>query len=179
MFPGPGFPHAFLEGREEEQVGLVVLRELPRTRETLLLRLMGAGEVLQEAAAELGRLPEDAWEREVATQPLLALRIEIPQDSADVEDKEYLMSTMELFEQWEQQVERKGLDRGIKKGLEQGVKKGLVKLYRARFGELPPGITAAIEAMHDPETLDHWLDLFEVKSADEIAAALDIVAARP
>src|SRR5262245_45619965 len=124
---------------------------------------------------------------------------EIPQDSADAEEKEYLMSTMELFEQWERKVKsealdrgleqgmkkgleqgvKKGLEQGVKKGLEQGVKKGLVKLYRARFGELPPAIMAAIEAMHDPEALDRWLDLFEVKSADEIAAALDIVAARP
>ena len=179
LVPMPGFPNAFLEGREEERLGLVVLRELPRTRETLLLRLMGAGEVLREAAAELGRLPEDAWEREVAMPPLLALRIEIPQDSADAEEREYLMSTMELYEQWEKQVERKGLEQGVKKGLEQGVKKGLVKLYRARFGALPPAITAAIEAMHEPETLERWLDLFEVKSADEIAAALGVLTSRP
>jgi hypothetical protein len=37
---------------------------------------------------------------------------------------------------------------------------------------MPPAIEAAVEAMHDPGTLDRWLDLFEVKSAEEIAAAL-------
>ncbi len=67
--------------------------------------------------------------------------------------------------QWERRVESKGV--------EQGVTKGLVKLYRARFGVLPPAITAALDVMHDPDTLDRWLDLFVVKSAEEIAAALE------
>jgi hypothetical protein len=178
--PIPSFPEAFLEGQPEERVGLVVLPELPRTRETLLLRLMAAGEVLRAAIAELARLPKDAWERQVAMPPLLALRFEIPQDSTDPDERGYLMNGMELYEQWERRVRsegaeqgvKKGLEQGVKKGLEQGVKKGLVRLYRARFGGTPPAITAAIEAMHDPETLDRWLDLFAVKSADEIAAAL-------
>ena len=184
----PAFPSAFLEGQPEERVGLVVLRELPPTRETLLLRLMGAGEVLRAAIAELGRLPGDAWERRAAMPPLLALRMEIPHDSAEAEEQEYLMNSMELFEQWEREVRKQGLERGVKQGLEQGVKqgldrgvkqglergvkKGLARLYRARFGEMPEAIATAVEAMHDPETLERWLDLFEVRSADEIAAAL-------
>lgn len=158
---------------EAERVGLVVLRELPRTRETLLLRLMGASEVLREAIAELGRLPTDAWERDVAMPPLLALRIEIPQDPTDEDEREYLMSTMELYEQWEQKIESKGVEQGVKKGPEQGVKKMLPRLYQARFGAPPPAILAAIDAMHDADTLDHWADLFTGKSAEEIAAALD------
>ena len=161
-----------MEGREAEHVGLVVLRELPRTRETLLLRLMGASDVLREAIAELGRLPIDAWERDVAMPPLLALRIEIPQDPTDKDEKEYLLSTMELYEQWEQKIESKGVEQGVKKGLEQGVKKMLPRLYQARFGAPPPTILAAIDAMHDADTLDHWADLFTGKSAEEIAAAL-------
>jgi hypothetical protein len=168
----PSFPEAFLEGQPEERVRLVVLPELPPTRDTLLLRLMAAGDVLRAALAELARLPEDAWERRIAMPPLLALRMEIPHDSTDPDEREYLMNGMELYEQWERQVRREGAEQGVKKGLEQGVKKGLVKLYRARFGEMPPAIAAAVEAMHDPGTLDRWLDLFEVKSADEIAAAL-------
>lgn len=176
LSPAPSFPPAFLEGQPEERVGIVVLRELPRTRETLLLRLMGAGGALREALAELGRLPDDAWERQVAMPPLLALRIEIPQDSAEPEEQEYLMNTLELYEQWEQHLKtealEEGVKKGVKKGLEEGVKKGLVKLYRARFGSIPPAIAAAVDAMHDAETLERWLDLVEVKSADEIAAAL-------
>jgi hypothetical protein len=172
----PSFPEAFLEGQEAERVGVVVLRELPRTRETLVLRLMAAGEVLNEAMAELARLPEDAWERQVAMPALLALRFEIPHDSTDAEEQEYVMNSMELYEQWERQVRSEardqGRDQGLERGLEQGVRKMLVSVYRARFGAPPPAITAALDAMHDPETLERWGELFAVKSADEIAAAL-------
>ena len=65
-----------------------------------------------------------------------------------------------------------GLEQGVKKGLEQGVKKMLPRLYQARFGAPPPAILAAIDAMHDADTLDQWADLFTAKSAEEIAAAL-------
>jgi hypothetical protein len=102
--------------------------------------------------------------------PLLALRIEIPQDPTDADEREYLMSTMELYEQWEQQIESKGI--------EKGVKKMLPRLYQARFGAPPPAILAAIEAMHDTETLDQWADLFTAKSAEEIGAALVPAASR-
>ncbi len=132
--------------------------------------------MLREALAELGRLPDDAWERQVAMPPLLALRFEIPQDPTDAEEREYLMNSMELFEQWERQVKQEGLEKGVKKGvkkgLEKGVKKALVKLYRARFGALPSAIKAALASMHDTETLDRWVGLFALKSAEEIAAAL-------
>ena len=108
---------------------------------------------------------------------LLALRFEIPQDSTDPEEREFLMSMsgMELYEQWEQQVESRGRDQGREQGREEGEKiarKALVTLYRSRFGTPPPAIEAAVEAMHDPGTLERWLDLFAGKSADEIAAAL-------
>jgi hypothetical protein len=172
LAPMPSFPEAFLEGQPAEHVGLVVLRELPPTRETLVLRLMAAGEVLNEAMAELARLPEDAWERQVAMPALLALRFEIPHDSTDADEQEYVMNSMELYEQWERQVRSEARDQGREQGREQTARKALVNLYRARFGALPPEIAAAIAAMHDPETLDRWLDLFEVKSSDEIAAAL-------
>jgi hypothetical protein len=74
------------------------------------------------------------------------------------------ISGLELYEQWERQVRSEGR--------EQGEKKALVRFYRARFGAPPPAIEAAIEAMHDPGTLERWADLFATKSADEIAAAL-------
>jgi uncharacterized protein (DUF2236 family) len=128
---------------------------------------MGAGDVLKEALVELARLPENAWERQVAMPHLLALRIEIPQDSTDAEEREYLMSSMELYEQWERQVRGEEREQRAK-----SMRKALAKLYRARFGAMPHALEAAIEAMHDAETLDRWLELFDVKSADEIAAAL-------
>jgi hypothetical protein len=72
------------------------------------------------------------------------------------------MDSMELYEQWEQRI--------LSRGYAQGARKALASLYRARFGALPPEIATAIDAMHDPETLDRWLLLFALKPADEIVA---------
>jgi hypothetical protein len=49
---------------------VVVISELPRTQETLLLRLLGRGRSFREALADLAALPGDAWEQSVAA-PLL------------------------------------------------------------------------------------------------------------
>ena len=64
---------------------MVVIRDLPRIRDTLLLRLMGEGAVLVEALAELEQLPEDARERQVTLASLVAFRIQISHDSTDEE----------------------------------------------------------------------------------------------
>lgn len=71
LTPKPSFPPGFYEASEAWAVGVVVLRELPRDRSTLLLRLLGAGAVLKDAVEDLARLPEDAWERQVAMPALL------------------------------------------------------------------------------------------------------------
>jgi hypothetical protein len=45
---------------------------------------LGAGAVLlKEALAKLSGLPEEAWERQVVIPALLAVRVQIPQDSGD------------------------------------------------------------------------------------------------
>ena len=160
----PGWPDGFLEKQEAEVVGLVVLRELPRERSTLLLRLMGADTVLTKAIADLAALPEDAWERTVAMPVLIALRFEIPQNQADDEERTYLMSTMELYEQWVQKTKAEGL--------EQGLKQSLIAVYQARFGTLPSEIAAAIESTHDTAMLNRWLDRTATGTPEEIASAL-------
>ena len=166
--PMPGWPEGFLERQEADSVGLVVIRELPRERSTLLLRLMGAGAVLTEAIADLTALPEGTFERTVAMPVLVALKIHFPQDSTDPEER-YLMSMMEeLYEQWEQKTEAKGIEKGIEKGL----KKSLIEVYQARFGTVPSEMVAAVEATHDEAVLSRWLKRTATGTPEEIAAAV-------
>jgi hypothetical protein len=53
------------------QMRVVVLAELRRERETLLLRMLGTGRLLGAALADLSALPAGAWERSIATPLLL------------------------------------------------------------------------------------------------------------
>jgi hypothetical protein len=172
LSPVPGWPAGVYLGHEADARGVVVLRELPQGRETLLLRLMGAGAVLAEAVAELGRLPDDAWERQLAIPPLIAERKEIPQDSRDEEERGYLMSTQSLYEEWERKVAQTGREQGREEGREQGTKRALGVLYEARFGAMPLALAEAIENVHDVATLERWLVLVGTRSQDEVAAAV-------
>jgi hypothetical protein len=62
---------------------VVVLAELPRTRETLLLRLLGARRLLREAFADLAALPDDAWEKTLAAPLLVHFQLGTGDPAAD------------------------------------------------------------------------------------------------
>jgi hypothetical protein len=54
---------------------LVVLAELPRTRETLLLRLLGPGRLLKEGLADLSALPANTWESSIVVPLVIHFRL--------------------------------------------------------------------------------------------------------
>ena len=58
--------HAHRENPPLHCTRLVVVSELPVTRDTLLVRLLGAGSTLKHAIAELQALPAEAPERRLA-----------------------------------------------------------------------------------------------------------------
>ncbi|MCK6586314.1 MAG: hypothetical protein L6Q76_01890 [Polyangiaceae bacterium] len=181
-----GFPKGVYQAAPGLKLWIVVIRELPTTRETLLLRLMGAGKVLRRAVAELVALPDDAPERTLALPLLVSLRLEITEDPAprSAEDVEFLMSTHDIVEAWKQQWLEEGMQRGIERGIAQGVERGiaqgvergiaraLIDVYEARFGAIPAELRAALERTHDEATLRRFSKLFGVGSASEIAEAL-------
>jgi hypothetical protein len=162
--PMRGWPSGFLGAWEADAIGLVVLRELPRERSTLLLRLMGAGAVLTEAIADVTALPADAWERTVTVPVLLALRLEIAPYVPDDKERTHLLSTMALYEEWVQKTKAEGRA--------EAMKESLVAAYGVRFGALPADLAAAIETTHDTAVLNLWLERIVVGTQAEIAAAL-------
>ncbi|NUQ77668.1 MAG: hypothetical protein HUU21_29370 [Polyangiaceae bacterium] len=177
-----GFPKGVYQAAPGLKLWIVVIRELPPTRETLLLRLMGAGKVLRRAVAELVALPDDAPERTLALPLLVSLRLEITEDPApgSAEDEEFLMSTHDIVEAWKQQWLEEGMQRGIAQGVERGIAQGiergiaraLIDVYEARFGAIPAELRAALERTHDEAALRSFSKLFGVGSASEIAEAL-------
>jgi hypothetical protein len=67
---------------------VVVVEELPRTQATLLVRMMGHGEVLQRALDELRALPPGAWERAVLAPLLRVIRRDLERRGIVVYDLE-------------------------------------------------------------------------------------------
>jgi hypothetical protein len=131
---------------------LVVVSELPDTRDTLLVRLLGAGSVLKQAIAELQALPAEAPERRLALPILLRLRLTVPTDPAQQtsDDQEFLMNTQDIVETWRREA--------IQEGLQQGERKVLLRLLRRRFGAEVDGEIERRVAVAPAEQVEVWTE---------------------
>jgi flagellar biosynthesis/type III secretory pathway protein FliH len=125
--PMNGWPSGIYEGPPLLWTRLVVVNELPVTRSTLMLRLLGARAVLRQAIAELKALPADAPERMLALPLLVQFRmtVESEPDLRTPEDEEFLMATADIVEMWRQLAVQEGVMQGFKQGLDEGLSKGL------------------------------------------------------
>ena len=159
--PLAGWPTGVWQAAPLLSMRLIVLRDLPETRATLPLRLMGAGPTLKRALAELNALPNHEWEPRAFIPLLLALPLQVPQDQtgqghAEEDDMSYVEELQTTYRRVQGE----------------GIREALVTIYQARFGSLPPALREVIEATEDPSTLLRWTALFSTANADEIAATL-------
>jgi hypothetical protein len=174
--PTTGWPSGVYESPPLQWTRLVVVNELPVGRDTLLVRLLGAGSVLKRAIAELQVLPADAPERMLALPILVRSRLDVPTDPATQtsDDQEFLMSTQDIVEIWRQEAiqegVRQGLEKGVKQGLEQGERKLLLRLLRRRFGAQVDGATEQRIRVASAEQIEVWAE--RVLSAATLADLL-------
>jgi exonuclease VII small subunit len=99
------WPVGFYAAPTRSGARLVVISELPRTRETFLLRMMGAGRTLRDALADFRALPVGAPERVVVAPLLVQLQRDLPRmqeiaDTLDPEDAEDMMTYEEAVQIW-------------------------------------------------------------------------------
>ena len=189
--PIPGFPSGFWQRQPADAVGVVVLRDLPKSRDTLLLRMMGGPEMRGEALGELNRLPEDAWERRAVLPSLLELRVRAAQDPDEAEAKEFLMATNVVYEQLRQQMRDEGRKEAETRyeqlrqqmrdeGEERGLLEGLLLAYEARFNAMPAELRTLLAGIRDREVLRGLYKLVASpsSSADQLAAAIRALPAK-
>jgi hypothetical protein len=177
--PLDGWPPGVWHGPPLLATYVVVLRDLPRTRETLLLRLLGDSSILRNAAAEVRALPPDDLEPRELLPLLLAYRVQIDQDpnTSSEDDMGYADVLQEIYDDWERHLRQQSEERGEERGMEKGMRELLAGTYEARFGAMPVELRAALEATTEITTLRRWVGLFATASASEIAAAV-LTAAR-
>jgi hypothetical protein len=141
----PGW-HEAVEGL---QMRVIVLAELPRTRETLLVRMLGAGRLLAEALADLEALPADAWERSVAT-PLL-VHFGGARDGKQATNEEEDDVTAEIrawFEDYQQKLRAEGRA--------EEAARAVLTVLRVRGVAVPDTTRERILAEKDPARLERW-----------------------
>ncbi|WP_437761255.1 hypothetical protein WMF27_05760 [Sorangium sp. So ce281] len=133
-----------------------MLAELPRTRATLLLRLLGSGRLLSEALADLALLPDDAWEKSIV-QPLLVhfrLGTEEPID----EDDEVSAEIRAWVEEYEQKLRAEARTEGLNEGRAREAARAVLTALRVRGIAVSDVVRERILAEKDPETLERWLE---------------------
>jgi hypothetical protein len=186
---GPGRPETVLDayGCKPVRPGIyhavwglalrvVVLSELPRTRDTLLLRLLGKGGMLGEALAELATLPDGAWERSLATPLLVHFKLWRNEYATNEEDDVNTAEIRAWFEDYERKMRSEYREEGLAEGRAEGERRLLLRQLRARFGELPAAIAERVEAAGTAD-LERWGErLLGAHTLDEV---LDEPAATP
>jgi hypothetical protein len=167
-----GGPRGIYASPPLQYTRLVVVSELPVTRDTLLVRLLGAGSALKQAIAELQALPAEAPERRLALPVLLRLRLTVPTDPAQQtsDDQEFLMNTQDIVETWRREAIQEGVKQGVQQGLEQGERKLLLRQLRRRFGAEVDGEIEHRVATAPAEQVEVWAE--RVLSAATLAELL-------
>jgi hypothetical protein len=126
---------------------IVVIYQLPRTEETLWLRLLGKGRVQKQAIAEIKALPPEHPLRSNALLLLTNLRANLEaSEDLDEEDRELIMELSPLVLQWQEEA----IQQGIQQGIQTERRTLLENLLRFRFGSLDDELSAIIEP---------WLEL--------------------
>lgn len=162
--PALGWPAGVYFGPGLLRVGIVVASELPRERETLLVRLMTAGPLLAQAIEDLATLPADAHERAVADQILLNLQHALgKKPSRTPEEQEFIVTMQKTWED----ARKEGRD----EGRAEEAAHNLLTTLRVRGLAVPAAVRERILAQKDPERLERWLERAIV--AASIAEVLD------
>jgi hypothetical protein len=122
------------------RTAIVVIHQLPKTPETLWLRILGKKKVQQEAIDELEELPSDNVWRERILELFYQLRENLNlNQSLAADDRELVMRLQPLLQEKLAQVEQQGMERGERLIVE--------NLLRAKFGELDAELSALIDSM--------------------------------
>jgi hypothetical protein len=165
--PAVGWPRGVYDTLPGLRLKLVVLTKLPRTRETLLVRLLGRGAVLQHALRDLLALPPGSWERTVVLLVFARLRFDLPQDPHDLaeEEEELAVTSQQIVEALQHEAMEKGVEKGaagvVAHQFERRLRRALRDEERARLRE-------RTETLGPDRLGDLVLDL----SVDELAAWL-------
>ena len=130
---------------------IVAIHQLPRTPDTLWLRVLGRGRVQQQAIAELEALPTDNPFRTNALTLLNRLKAELQANQTlTSEDRELIMRLSPLFDQQLEAAQLTGLQQGFQQGFQQGVQQGerlaIENILRVRFGTVDEELARIIDA---------------------------------
>jgi len=107
--------------------GVVVLHQLPRSRETLWLRLLGRGRVQQQAIQEVLEMggPEPERVRVLELLGNWKIVLDEKREALREEERELVMNLSPAYLKWKEETLRAGEQRGIEIGEQLGEQRGI------------------------------------------------------
>lgn len=151
------------------RTAIVAIHQLPRTEETLWLRLLGKGRVQEQAIDEVAALPEEHPLRFGVLELLRSLRttLEVSQD-LDQEELDLIMRLSPLYEQRLEEATQQGFQQGI-----QVERRATIEnLLRFRFGTMDEQLSAIIESILELPT-EEFTPLLLQLSREELLARFE------
>ncbi|MGB7416849.1 MAG: DUF4351 domain-containing protein [Thermosynechococcaceae cyanobacterium] len=139
---------------------LVSVDELPKIRETLILRLLGRGVVQRGAISDVLGLAVADPQRLLMLRILSNWKVTLELNQVEFDDRESTMAFSQAFLEWEQATE--------KKGLEQGEKTLVMRQLRRKVGVLPPADIKAIESLSFEQTERLGEALLDFERAEDL-----------
>lgn len=166
--PEPGWPDGTCyRFTEVLKIRLVVLSALPRTRETLLLRLVGPLPLRQQALAEVEVKQIPATDPEgpdlLAMLACVSYMIEKDPRIPQPDKEEFMNAIRQEFEKFKESL--------IQQGLEKGKARTILTVLDARGLGISDIVRQRILSCADPSTLELW-----AKRAAVARCAEDVIA---
>lgn len=127
---------------------VIVIHQLPRTPDTLWLRILGRGRVREQAVSELEALSESNALRKRAIELLLSLKttLEVREDlKKDKDERKLIMQLSPLYEQKLAEVKLIAQQEGIQVGIQAERRAIVESLFRARFGTIDDELNPIIQ----------------------------------
>ena len=162
----------------------VSIDQLPKNRQTLVLRILGRGETQKRAIAEVLALSSDEPLRLPRLRVLGNWKVTLELAQVALEDQESIMAFSQAFLKWEQATSQEGIQQGLEPGLEPGLEQGLeqglehersliLRQLTRKISTLSPEATARIQSLtleqvealgealldfNQPDDLQAWLE---------------------
>ncbi len=153
------WPNGFYFFGKTLRIGFVVVHHLPVIPETLLLRLLGRGEVQRSAIEELLELPQQPL-TDFIREKITKLRIMLKtQPNLTPNDQETLLNIDALYEDWRNQT--------LQEGRQESDRATLESMLLVKFGRIDRQLTTVIPALLALSSIDRARAVMQL-SQDEI-----------
>ena len=125
---------------------IVAIDRLPRTKETLWLRILGKGLTQKQAVDEVMALPKENSKRSVILKLLYTWKISMEvNNEIEFEERELIMNLSQAYLDWEQATVERGKEIGKEIGKSQERRQLLESLLLARFGQVDSVLDTIVE----------------------------------